>query len=71
MRINRSFTDKNESPYKDTPFRKTSSEIKNPDGSIVFQLKDLEVPEHWSQVAADIIAQKYFRRAGVPKKLKK
>ncbi|MFQ3361716.1 MAG: ribonucleoside-diphosphate reductase alpha chain, partial [Alphaproteobacteria bacterium] len=59
MRIDRCFTHKNESPYKDIPFRNTASEIKNPDGSIVFQLKDLEVPEHWSQVAADIIAQKY------------
>ena len=42
-----------------------------PDGSIVFQLKDIEVPKAWSQVASDIIAQKYFRKAGVPARLKK
>lgn len=71
MKIERCFTKDNELPYKNIKFIKTSSQIKNPDGSIVFQLDDLEVPENWSQVAADIIAQKYFRRAGVPAKLKK
>ncbi len=71
MKIERCFTKDNESPYKNIKFIKTSSQIKNPDGSIVFQLDDLEVPENWSQVAADIIAQKYFRRAGVPAELKK
>jgi ribonucleoside-diphosphate reductase alpha chain len=48
-----------------------TSEIRNPDGSIVFQLKDIEVPAAWSQVASDILAQKYFRKAGVPARLKK
>ena len=47
------------------------SEIKNPDGSIVFRLADIDVPAQFSQVAADILAQKYFRKAGVPKVLKK
>lgn len=55
MKIERCFTKDNESPYKNIKFIKTSSQIKNPDGSIVFQLDDLEVPENWSQVAADII----------------
>tara|TARA_Y100000590_G_scaffold264185_1_gene296805 strand:+ start:10548 stop:14141 length:3594 start_codon:yes stop_codon:yes gene_type:complete len=68
MKITRCFTKENQSPYKEINFIKTSSQIKNPDGSVVFQLDDLEVPESWSQVAADIIAQKYFRRAGVPEK---
>ena len=45
--------------------------IKNPDGSIVFRLENFEVPEHWSAVAADILAQKYFRKAGVPSRLKR
>ena len=52
-------------------FRAADSEIRNPDGSIVFQLKDIEVPAAWSQVAADVLAQKYFRRAGVPARLAK
>ena len=71
MKIVRCFTKENESPYAQIEFTKTSSQIKNPDGSIVFKLDDIEVPKNWSQVAADIIAQKYFRRAGVPQSLKK
>ncbi len=71
MRIERHFTEKGQSPYKNIDFHETSSEIRNPDGSLVFQLTNLNVPEHWSQVAADIIAQKYFRKAGVPARLKR
>ncbi len=71
MRITRLFTKPNESPYATIKFRKASSEIKNPDGSVVFRLDDLNVPADWSQVACDVLAQKYFRKAGVPKKLKK
>jgi ribonucleoside-diphosphate reductase alpha chain len=47
-------------------FVKRSSEIRNPDGSTVFKLDNIEVPEQWSQLAVDILAQKYFRKAGVP-----
>ena len=71
MRIERHFTKANSSPYDAIEFRKVTSEIRNPDGSIVFRLDDIDVPENWSQVASDIIAQKYFRKAGVPAKLKK
>lgn len=71
MKVSRRFTQANQSPYATVKFRKTDSEIRNPDGSIVFQLKDIEVPESWSQVASDVLAQKYFRKAGVPKALKK
>ena len=66
MRIARRFTKTGQSPYSEIVFRRTTSEIKNPDGSIVFQLKDIEVPADWSQVASDVLAQKYFRKAGVP-----
>lgn len=66
MRIERRFTKKNESPYATIQFRKADSEIRNPDGTIVFQLKDIEIPSNYSQVAGDVIAQKYFRKAGVP-----
>ena len=52
-------------------YRKASSEIRNPDGIIVFSAQDIEVPEQFSQVATDILAQKYFRKAGVPAALKK
>jgi ribonucleoside-diphosphate reductase alpha chain len=71
MQIKRRFTTAGKSPYEKIPFRRATSEIKNPDGSIVFRLADFEVPEHWSQVAADILAQKYFRKAGVPARLKR
>lgn len=71
MKIARHFTKEGQSPYEEVPFRKAMSEIKNPDGSIVFRLENIEVPSQYSQVAADILAQKYFRKAGVPARLKK
>jgi ribonucleoside-diphosphate reductase alpha chain len=52
-------------------FRAGDSEIRNPDGTIVFQQLGIEVPDAWSQVATDVLAQKYFRRAGVARCLKK
>ena len=70
MRIERRYT-KDGSAYANMTFRHVSSEIRNPDGSVVFKLDDVEVPEFWSQVASDVLAQKYFRKAGVPARLKK
>ncbi|MEO5324050.1 vitamin B12-dependent ribonucleotide reductase [Mesorhizobium sp. CC13] len=71
MQIERRFTKDGQSAYAEIEFRKAVSEIKNPDGSIVFRLADIDVPAQFSQVAADILAQKYFRKAGVPARLKK
>ncbi|MFQ5623276.1 MAG: vitamin B12-dependent ribonucleotide reductase, partial [Paracoccaceae bacterium] len=71
MKIDRRFTKASTGAYGELEFRRTSSEIRNPDGSVVFELTDFEVPEGWSQVAADVLAQKYFRKAGVPARLKK
>ena len=71
MRIERRFTQTGQSPYANIEFREATSEIRNPDGSIVFRLENIQVPAHWSQVATDILAQKYFRKAGVPSRLKK
>ena len=70
MRIRRLFTVEGHSPYEGIAFRTASSEIRNPDGSIVFAQEGIEVPEGWSQVASDVLAQKYFRKAGVPRTLK-
>lgn len=70
MQISRLFTDCAGSPYDTVKFGTTSSEIRNPDGSIVFRQDDIEVPRAWSQVACDVLAQKYFRKAGVPTALK-
>ena len=66
MRITRRFTKPGKSPYDGIAFRAVTSEIRNPDGSTVFRQDDIMVPAGWSQVASDIIAQKYFRRAGIP-----
>jgi len=66
MRISRRYTTEGASPYEGITFCKTTSEIRNPDGSIVFHLDNVEMPESWSQVACDVLAQKYFRKAGVP-----
>ncbi|MCB2154148.1 vitamin B12-dependent ribonucleotide reductase [bacterium] len=66
MKISRRFTRTGQDPYAGIPFKSASSRIVNPDGSVVFEAKDVQVPEHWSQIAVDIMAQKYFRKAGVP-----
>ena len=71
MRIERRNTTQGQSPYTGIDFRLTTSEIRNPDGSVVFRLENVEVPEFWSQVASDVLAQKYFRKAGVAARLKK
>ncbi len=71
MKIERRFTTAGRDAYEGIEFRRTTSEIRNPDGSVVFQMHDVEVPKRFSQVAADIMAQKYFRKAGVPARLKK
>ncbi|MDR2094625.1 MAG: adenosylcobalamin-dependent ribonucleoside-diphosphate reductase [Treponema sp.] len=66
MQIERFFTDPEDGPYKDIRFEKRKSEIRNPDGKLIFSEETVIVPAFWSQIAADIIAQTYFRRAGVP-----
>src|SRR6476469_2807992 len=71
MRIERRFTEQGKSPYDAIPFRDSASEIRNPDGSVVFRLESFTGPSHWSAVAADILAEKNFRKAGVPAKARK
>ena len=71
MKIERKFTTQGQDAYASIEFTTTASEIRNPNGTIVFRLDNVEVPKAWSQVAADVIAQKYFRKAGVPNELKR
>ncbi len=66
MKIERKFTKAGADAYAQLDFTSTTSEIRNPDGTVVFKLENVEVPSGWSQVASDVIAQKYFRKAGVP-----
>ncbi len=71
MQILRHFTTEGRSPYAEMNFKKSSSLIKNPDGKVVFDMGEVEVPDTWSQVATDVLAQKYFRKAGIPTALKR
>ncbi len=71
MKIDRKFTQSGQDAYAGIEFTRVTSEIRNPDGTVVFHQGDIEVPGSWSQVACDVIAQKYFRKAGVPARLKR
>ncbi len=66
LRFSRQFTKEGVSPYDMFGYDYRTSVIKNPSGEVVFQMDNVEVPKHWSQIATDILAQKYFRKAGVP-----
>ena len=70
MRFEGRFTKDGQAAYANIEFRHATSEIRNPDGTIVFRAENIEVPAQFSQVATDILAQKYFRKAGVPAALK-
>jgi ribonucleoside-diphosphate reductase alpha chain len=65
MKFSRTYSAPGE-PYAGIGFEPRTSRIANPDGKVVFELKDIGIPTGWSQVATDILAQKYFRKAGVP-----
>jgi ribonucleoside-diphosphate reductase alpha chain len=71
MKIERYFTHSSENLYPNIIWAKRNSKISNQDGSSVFEANDIQVPDFWSQVATDILAQKYFRRKGIPKYLLK
>lgn len=66
LRFPRLFTKDGVSPYDMFTYELRSSVIREPSGKVVFEMKEVEVPNTWSQVATDILAQKYFRKAGVP-----
>src|SRR3954466_3538184 len=67
MHINRRYTTAGADPFGAFAFVPRTSRIANPDGTVVFEMKDVLAPESWSQVAVDILAQKYFRKAGIAK----
>jgi len=71
MKFEQVFTRSGYGSHKEIKFVPRTSRIVNPDGTVVFEAKDILVPEDWTQVSVDILAQKYFRKAGVPAKLKK
>ncbi len=71
MKIARRFTEAGHDPFASLAFTERSSKIVNPDGTAVFEAPSVVVPQSWSQVAVDVLAQKYFRKAGVPARLVK
>ncbi len=71
MKITRLYTTAGQDPFTNIKFVQRTSKIVNPNGSVIFEMNDVWAPEHWSQVAVDILAQKYLRKAGVPTVLKK
>ena len=66
MKITRRFTKPGADPFASVEYETRTSRITNPDGSIVFEMNDAEIPRAWSQLATDIMVSKYFRKAGVP-----
>ncbi len=66
LRFTRRFSEEGKDPFDSVEYEYRSSVIREPDGTVVFEMKDIEIPKNWSQVATDIMAQKYFRKAGVP-----
>lgn len=66
LQFSRLFTREGISPFDMFTYDYRTSVIRNPNGEVVFEMKNVEVPAQWSQIATDIIAQKYFRKAGVP-----
>ena len=66
LRFSRRFTREGVAPFDLFEYDYRTSVIRNPSGEVVFEMNNVEVPKHWSQIATDILAQKYFRKAGVP-----
>src|SRR6516162_9773437 len=66
LQFSRQFTKEGVSPYDMFEYDYRTSVIKNPTGEVVFKMENVEVPKQWSQIATDILAQKYFRKAGIP-----
>jgi len=71
MKLQRRFTRSGEGPYQGITFEKRVSEIRTPDGKVIFRQPGVQVPSFWSQIATDILAQKYFRKTGVPRQIDK
>ncbi len=66
LKFKRVFSQEGKNPFDMVEYEKRSSAIREPDGTVIFEMKDIEIPKDWSQVATDIVAQKYFRKTGVP-----
>ena len=66
LKVERLFTKDAPGALDQVEYEKRTTRITNPDGSVVFEMKDAEIPKSWSQLATDIMVSKYFRKAGIP-----
>jgi ribonucleoside-diphosphate reductase alpha chain len=66
LQFRRRFTKDEVNVFDQFEYDYRTSVIRNPSGEVVFEMNNVEVPKQWSQIATDILAQKYFRKAGVP-----
>ena len=66
LQFRRRYTSEGINVYDMFEYDYRTSVIRNPTGEVVFEMSNVEVPKQWSQIATDILAQKYFRKAGVP-----
>ncbi len=66
LQFSRRYTREGVSVFDQFEYDYRTSVIRNPSGEVVFEMNNVEVPKNWSQIATDILAQKYFRKAGVP-----
>src|SRR4029434_2715653 len=66
LKLSRRFTQSGQEALEKVPYKKWSSIVTNPDGSVVFSMEDIEAPSDWSQLAVDILVKSYFRKKGVP-----
>src|SRR5258708_23107879 len=66
LQFSRRFTKEDTNVFDQFNYDYRTSVIRNPSGEVVFEMNNVEVPSGWSQIATDILAQKYFRKAGVP-----
>ena len=71
LKIERKFTEPCQDPFQKLDCTKRDVEIRNFDGTVAFSMKNVNLPDNYSQVAANVLSQKYLRKAGSPKKLKK
>jgi len=71
LKIERKFTESGKDPFNKLNWTKRDVEIRNFDGSVAFSMKDVNLPDNYSQVAANVLSQKYLRKAGIAKNLKK
>src|SRR5579872_7387320 len=63
LRFGRFFTPAGSHAYDLVEWERRTAAITGEKGQVIFEQKDVEVPRSWSQLAINVVAQKYFRGA--------